>query len=1077
MKTQNLSSRPWAAFLLFGLLASGCHFDNELPEGIRATPPGEGPRILFDLDAKPLPEIPLPNDLATTLDPNTPTGRRLNLSVEAPTDLESEIRADANTLDGFSTYGPITVSFDAPLDVTDLWNRQNDRDLSNDAIFLINVDPDSPRYGEIAPLDVGSGNFPIVLKDTCRVFPNDYRCGESNMLFETVDEDTNNNGQLDPGEDTDFDSVLDRPNTFPGSNDTVDGLMSFYERETNTLLFRPVLPLDEQTTYAVVLTSRLTGVDPDPLDTLPAPPIQSPFAWIHHTRQTEALSPLPALLEPHGVTSDEIAFAWSFTTQTITLDLLELRRGLYGHGPLRELDAEYPPDITRLAAWREDDGDTPHLMRKETFIPVFELVATIAVGDSDRESIDALVASFDYLDYIVAGSFYTPYLLVDRDGEVSPGNVYYDTEVGGCRIRTEDGGSTPFAGELDRITGSDNVGEDDEIWDIDHVNGEVVACPNEVNWMCFIPDEQYRPVPGEPFPVAFYAHGYGSMRLESLGFAGNHAKFGLATCAIDAPAHGLLIPGDIENDPVLTSLLRQLDAERLPAIFTRGRARDLNNDGAVDSGGDYFTANSLHTRDILRQSALDYLAFIRVLRSFDGTRTWNLSSTGPDDAILEGIAGDFDGDGVLDLGGYDADYFMWGQSLGGILSAIIAAVEPAVTAAAPTSGGGGLTDVLTRTNLGGVVKAVWLPLLGPIIFTRPNPDDASKTDVFWHLVNLNDDGSLRIATLDADELAPGDTIAAYNLRNGEHDSVVVDAQRRSRLSVAADALRPTERQHKLGIASKEVRTLSGTEPLDLEVGDPFRIEIYAPEGALKRTIQTYEVEAAWQDLLFAPGSTLVSPMEGFGFKRQTPRLRRFISIAQTLVDPADPINYAKRYQDPLPFDDIEPNRSGIPHVLVSATVGDMSVPVNTGIAIARAAGYIPLDTIDPRYGMTPNEMLIDRFVLEAVPRFERFGADVGPKLFDPDNLDNDTDGLQAPSPAEPLRLSTTLSDGTLGGMRLPYMKVDGEHGFALPSPQKGFDIDTFMVNQISWYFVTRGRVLSDDPCLEDSSCEFIPPAP
>ena len=36
---------------------------------------GTGPTIIFDLDARPLPEIPFPNDLATRLDPSSPTGR------------------------------------------------------------------------------------------------------------------------------------------------------------------------------------------------------------------------------------------------------------------------------------------------------------------------------------------------------------------------------------------------------------------------------------------------------------------------------------------------------------------------------------------------------------------------------------------------------------------------------------------------------------------------------------------------------------------------------------------------------------------------------------------------------------------------------------------------------------------------------------------------------------------------------------------------------------------------------------------------------------------------------------------
>ena len=53
------------------------------PEGLRETPPGDGPTVVIDWDARPLPELPLPNDLATRPDPTSPTGLRLNISVEA----------------------------------------------------------------------------------------------------------------------------------------------------------------------------------------------------------------------------------------------------------------------------------------------------------------------------------------------------------------------------------------------------------------------------------------------------------------------------------------------------------------------------------------------------------------------------------------------------------------------------------------------------------------------------------------------------------------------------------------------------------------------------------------------------------------------------------------------------------------------------------------------------------------------------------------------------------------------------------------------------------------------------------
>ena len=47
------------------------------------------------------------------------------------------------------------------------------------------------------------------------------------------------------------------------------------------------------------------------------------------------------------------------------------------------------------------------------------------------------------------------------------------------------------------------------------------------------------PVHTAPFPVSIYGHGYTSARVEFLGFAGNLAKFGIASVCIDSYGHGL----------------------------------------------------------------------------------------------------------------------------------------------------------------------------------------------------------------------------------------------------------------------------------------------------------------------------------------------------------------------------------------------------------------------------------------------------------------------------------------------------------------------------------------------------------
>ena len=59
-------------------------------------------------------------------------------------------------------------------------------------------------------------------------------------------------------ENPDNDGILDVPNLYQIDTDNpVDDLLTWYERSSNTLIMRPVVPLYEESTYAVVLTNRL----------------------------------------------------------------------------------------------------------------------------------------------------------------------------------------------------------------------------------------------------------------------------------------------------------------------------------------------------------------------------------------------------------------------------------------------------------------------------------------------------------------------------------------------------------------------------------------------------------------------------------------------------------------------------------------------------------------------------------------------------------------------------------------------------------------------------------------------------
>ncbi|MFT7625992.1 MAG: hypothetical protein ACI9WU_005184 [Myxococcota bacterium] len=282
---------------------AGCM--SEAPEGLKPTPAGTGPVVEYDPLDLPDPKVPWPNDLGTRFDATSPTGRRLNTSTEVPLEVERHLREQLNRLDGFSTIGQISVSFDTPLDLTS---------VSRDTVLLIDVTPGSPSFGHRVPMDLDGGAFPVAFRPR-PVFAFD----PNGLLGDLIFAETN---------------TVD--------NETV----TTWEVESNTLLLRPLFTLRPKTTYAVVLTDGVTGLD--------GQPVRSPFETVNHTAQTKALTPLQDLLtEDDGA----IAFAWSFTTRSLTDDVLAIRDGLDGQGTLGWLKAAYPGKFLSFVNTDvEDDG-------------------------------------------------------------------------------------------------------------------------------------------------------------------------------------------------------------------------------------------------------------------------------------------------------------------------------------------------------------------------------------------------------------------------------------------------------------------------------------------------------------------------------------------------------------------------------------------------------------------------------------------------------------------------------------------------------------------------------------------------
>lgn len=347
------------------VFASACTIDTA-PDGARSTPAGDGPEVVFDTTHRPLPDIPTPNDVATFADPTSRTGRRINVSMVAPTEFETWARDGFNELEGWGTFAPITVAFArkgaandpnaSALDIEELARRTSDYNPADDPFYVVDLTTGLPVL-----LDMGKGNFPLTLAERDRYWPNDPRVSSDTLMFETVEEGAGlPRSAYRPELDTDFDGILDHPNvlrpssTF-GSSARIADVIPWYERETDTLILRPLVPLEEKREYAVVLTDRLREIDGEP--------VRSPFASIHHAQQRGGAERVRSILgdptrsayygDVAGTGLDHVAFVCTFTTQPVYEDMRLLRDGLHGRGPFARFEREFPP--TAIAVGNSKD--------------------------------------------------------------------------------------------------------------------------------------------------------------------------------------------------------------------------------------------------------------------------------------------------------------------------------------------------------------------------------------------------------------------------------------------------------------------------------------------------------------------------------------------------------------------------------------------------------------------------------------------------------------------------------------------------------------------------------------------------
>lgn len=998
--------------------AAACSSEDTGPRGLHPTEVEGavfGPTVTFQPLAQPEPLVPFPNDLGMAVSANG--GEHLSIGRTAPTAFERRFRHHLNEVQGFSAMSPISIGFEGPLDL---------KTVRDDTIFIVNVEPGSERFGEIMPLDLGRGYFP--------------HQAEPHSYF-----------PFDPLKD--FDSFVVPPDNKVDTDD--DGIpdtwVYHYEVSTHTLDLRPLLPLEAGARYAVVLTRDVQGWAADGTKGQ----IRSPFDAVNHDAQTEALRLALPTLSARGVEASDIAFAWTFKTGDLSRTFRALRDGLYGKGKFAWLAKKFSPRIAHI--YQMDiafDGLADGMPGAHPANKKFPF----APRDHDRilqgpymEGIFKIINSFQPG---VAGEFkHTAYALF---GDMTTVNL--------------------------RATAQTGVTERN-VWQIDLDEGTAVVAEERVPFMLTVPKttEAHKP----PFPVVVYAHATGTSRIEALLLADRLAHAGIATFTIDAVGHGPVLPdarsligdffkGDDEMvkglvQSVLGSFIFTDAAAKLPSTMTleemfdvieangfmqqllvKGRGTDDNGDCVLnDSAGEaYYAPNPVRMRDSMRQTTLDYIVAVRMLRSLGENVPAAIDDprTASDEQIVANmVAGDFDLDGIADVGGPNVPYFMMGISLGGIHTALTAPLEPYIVAAAPVVAGAGLADIFIRTKLHGVIQKLMWKASGPLIAGCPAIAEPKLDPNGRHVVRLswnnesdrckNETAPSRIAVdgtclkkaydapLYFDEIGvvPGNRILVENLNTGLSNEAIAGSDGRFTVALAGD------------------------------IGDTYRVRVVGDDGRI------------------LDEATTTSPVEGNARVRNTPEFRRLVQLNANILEGADAITVAERM-----FLDTRGNAKT--NLLMMLSVGDRTVTFGSGLALARAIGLFGKlnNYVDDAPWRAWTEEAIRRGMLDGSTN-EKLAAGAI-------KADETLIPLLNPAAADSgfgnCRIVPT-EDGKGGLSGLCLANVGGRHEYIAQidkgdqhPPLQGYKptYTEYHRNLIVSYFHSMGRKVIDDPCWADAKC-------
>ena len=958
-------------------VAFGCF--SELPTSIdrvKAT----GPVVNYDPQARPFPIAPFPSDAVTRYDPTSPTAQRLNVSEQEHIDEGRSIRSALNQLEGFGLFAPITLPLKGQLDLAT---------VRHDHIFLVELS-DPPRA---IPLDLGDGFFPIdsALKWMMGLPPDPM---PPSLFF----------GAENQVDALRWKSDEDRRAALLRYQRGDESYLSHYEVESDTLIIRSIRPLKPHTRYVIALSDQLAGWS----ERGEYGALRSPFTGRSSTRDDPWVRRAAAWIKSQY--GQKIVFGWTWTTGDPRPMLEAVRSGLYGQGTLANL--EFTPAFSEVRATDVSDDEPspqwhPYIL-PASYLERFSSLAATVTSNS------GYAIGFPDVDYFVFGSFLSPQLRsAQREWMVNP------SPHGGFEF------SAP-------------------------------PRPDEVPFMLSVPKSSVRGEP--PFPVMIYFHGTNTSRIEGIILAQELAHQGIALLSFDQIGHGPLLRNylrfDEENPqygPILNALptliARLLAPERISEVEGRpfsegiaalsdigvfrelavlGRWEDVNQDGVHAEAEGFFDTDPKKLCGAFWQDNVDAMSLVKLLR---GLRQHNVPERiGRPDHISDErlqahmLAGDFNADGVLDIGGPQVQISAGGTSLGGIHAMLFGAFEPEIDVVTPIVPGAGMIDILSRTSLRFIARPLFESYLGQAVIGCPDRGrSATADDQPQHLlISLGDDAerceedaleSSTLYTLSGDWR--GGHVSLHNERTQENAQTEVDTRGGFTLHIAS------------------------------EIGDRMRLRVTPPP----------HLEAPVFE------ETFKARVVGHGRRLHTPEFRRAAYLLHQQLERCDPIAFTAPYQADAP----RPVKT-----LISAALGDDTVPINTAISLANALGLLGAQEDEWRPRL---EALRDQGVLRGLPPDLVWDPEADPDapLYDVDQL-----LLRSTPPNDALGPFPPIPVGD-GVSAIRFADVEGNHQWVGGYERDGFSYSRHTLRQVAAYHRCSGRVILDeDPyCLQADSCPTV----